>query len=248
MQNIGNWQKNAKNDFQAIKAGSPSSYWSSGLQKRFDLIQEVVDLKGKKLLDVGCGIGLFMNKFAEAGAIPTGVEPDEKKVKLANDERVKLSSGEKLPFADETFDIVFMHEVLEHVDDDQLTINEIFRVLKKEGVFINFVPNRLFPFETHGIYLFGKYIFGNIPLVTYCPYLYNRLTPHVRNYYYRNLRNLYSNHDYEVLLYTRVFPGFDGLSRRFGSVGRVLSSLLLKVEKSPLNIFGISHVLIVRKK
>ena len=77
--------------------------------------------------------------------------------------------AEELPFADNFFDIVFLNEVLEHVEDDKRTISESIRVLKVGGKIIIFAPNRLFPFETHGIFIGKKYIFDNFPFLNWLP-------------------------------------------------------------------------------
>ena len=56
-----------------------------------------------------------------------------------------------LPFLDNSLDIVVMNEVIEHVNNDHTTLREISRVLRNGGSCIIFAPNKLFPFETHGI-------------------------------------------------------------------------------------------------
>ena len=66
------------------------------------------------------------------------------------------------------------------------------RVLKPGGRLVVFVPNRLWLFETHGVYWRGVYHFGNIPLVNWLPdALRNKLAPHVRAYTGKQLRALF---------------------------------------------------------
>jgi SAM-dependent methyltransferase len=97
-----------------------------------------------------------------------------------------------LPYASASIDLVLSHEVLEHVEDDRLAVAEIVRVLRPGGRAVIFVPNRRYPFETHGIYWRGVYRFGNIPLVNYLPdALRDRLAPHVRAYTAAGLRRLF---------------------------------------------------------
>ena len=77
----------------------------------------------------------------------------------------------------------FANEVLEHVDDDAQAVRESYRVLAPGGQMAFYVPNRLYPFETHGWYWRGQYHFGNIPLINYLPNpVRNHLVPHVRAY------------------------------------------------------------------
>jgi len=83
--------------------------------------------------------------------------------------------------------------VLEHVADDALAAREMARVLRPAGRIILFVPNRGYPFETHGVYWRGRYHFGNIPLVNYLPSsLRNRLAPHVRIYTRTDLEEVFA--------------------------------------------------------
>ncbi len=67
--------------------------------------------------------------------------------------------------------------------NDRDTLREALRVTKPGGKVIIFAPNRFYPFETHGVYLGKRYVFGNIPLVNYLPDpIRNRLVPHARAY------------------------------------------------------------------
>src|SRR3954466_5352534 len=73
--------------------------------------------RGKKVLDVGCGAGTDLMRFARGGAIVTGVDLSSSAIDLArqNFEQqgvaadLREADGEALPFADETFDFVFAH-------------------------------------------------------------------------------------------------------------------------------------------
>lgn len=244
-----NWQKGTKDSSQ-IKQGSPSLEWTSGLARRFDLIEKYIDIKDKKFLDTGCGVGTFMAEFSKEGADVYGVDIDEKKVKIAQKQfdSVLKAPAEKLPFNKNFFDIVLLHEVIEHVNDDKQTIRECFRVLRSGGYLIIFAPNRLWPFETHGVYLRGKYHFGNIPLVTYLPdKIYKKLTPHVRNYRRKEIFRLFKGQSYRVIAKKRIFPGFDKLSSRIPIIGKLIQLKFGLLGKTPLSAFGISHFIIIQK-
>lgn len=246
-----NWQENAEGDFEKIKQGSPSSFWSSGLQRRLELTQKFVDFKGNKVLDVGCGTGMFLGKFKELGAEVYGIDVDEDKVRIAKEKYVNVmkAPAEDLPYKDKFFDIVWSHEVLEHVDNDRKAIQESIRVLKPGGKLVVFCPNKLWPFETHGIYLGNRYIFGNIPFVPWSPYpLYDLLTPHVRNYSNKKLEELFRNLPVQIVTHTHIFPGFDQIKRRSRILSKIVKAILYPLENTPLHNFGLSHFLIVEKK
>ena len=81
--------------------------------------------------------------------------------------------------------------------------------------FVIYAPNRLYPFETHGIYLGKRYIFGNIPLVNYLPsFLRRRLAPHVRAYRKGDLQALTRAWTSAGPQHTVIFPGFDNIAAR----------------------------------
>ncbi len=243
--------------------GKPGTYFTKGFQRRLDKITLLVDLNNKKILDMGCGEGVWTYEFAKFTApenvFASDYDPEQIERLKAESQKLKASipqenfvacPGEALAFEDNTFDIVFHNEVLEHVQDDQKTIDECLRVLKPGGLMIFFTPNTLWPFEQHGMFFRGKYYWGNIPLLPYMPnFIYKKFAPHVRNYSASNLRSKIqgSRFNNEIVHFTQVFSGFDGLARKFGVIGRGIQKLIHFLEKTPLHIFGISHFIIVQK-
>jgi hypothetical protein len=123
------------------------------------------------------------------------------------------------------------------------------RLLRPGGRMVVFVPNRGYPFETHGIYWRGKYIFGNIPLVNYLPRrLRSRLAPHVRAYSAGDLERLFAGLPLRILQRTVIFGAYDNLITRFGLLGRLLRALLQTLEATPLRYFGLSHFWVLERK
>jgi len=237
--------------------GKPGETFSKGFARRLRMMQERVEFKDKKILDLGCGKGVWLDQFRKLTDVENvyGEDVDSESIadliagKSQYAGRVVACPAESLTFPNDFFDIVFANEVIEHVDDDRKVTEEVLRVLKPGGVFIQFTPNRGWPFETHGIFLFGKYIWGNIPLIPWMPkFVYRFLAPHVRNYTNRDIRRLFKGLDAEIVHHSHIFPGFDGLSRRFGVVGRVIQKFFFFIERTPLHFFGISHFVIVRKR
>jgi SAM-dependent methyltransferase len=209
-----------------------------------------VDLEGKRILDMGCGVGAFVRRLGEYSTEVNGTDIDRERVAEGTREvpNLGLAVCEQLPFADGTFDVIILHEVLEHVTDDQQTLHEAKRVLAPGGNVVIFCPNRLYPFETHGIFLGKRYVFGNIPLVNYLPDgLRNRLVPHARAYSRRRLRRLYRRAGLRARLHSWVYPGFDHLMARRKVVGRLLRIVLYPLENTPLRIFGLSHFVVLVK-
>ncbi len=230
--------------------GHPSQIWTRGLERRLDMICRQVNLDDRRILDIGCGVGAFVRRLREFSPRVYGVDVDAEWVARGGEELpgLALAVGESLPFADGTFDVVLLHEVLEHVTDDQATLQEAARVLAPGGRVVIFCPNRLYPFETHGIFLGKRYLFGNVPLVNYLPdALRSRLVPHARAYTRGRLSGLYRRAGLRPLLHTYVYPGFDNVAARRKLVGRALRVLLYPLETTPLRIFGLSHFVVLAK-
>lgn len=107
--------------------------------------------KDKLILEVGCGVGIDLARFAKGGAKVTGIDLAEKSIELAkkNFSNQKLAAkllrgnGENLDFVENSFDCVYAHGVIQYTANDQDMVNEIFRVLKPGGVAIMMVYNRL---------------------------------------------------------------------------------------------------------
>ncbi len=237
---------------KAIRLGHPSYVWRFGQDRRLDLIRNHVPLEGARVLDVGCGIGAYLDKFRALTAEGFGVDVDAEKLESARRDKmlttIALAVSERLPFPDNTFDAVLLHEVIEHVSDDRLTIREAHRVAKQGAAVLIFAPNRLYPFETHGVYLGKRYIFGNIPLIGYLPNSLRRIfAPHVRAYRSQDINALFDGLEGEKVLHTQIYPGYDKIARRHQRVSDLFRRVTYFLESTPLRGFGLSHFVVWRK-
>lgn len=237
-------------DDRAIVLGHPSYVWREGQERRLGLIRQFVSLEGARILDVGCGLGLYARRLRELGSEVYGVDIDPERVREASKSlpNIEEASAESLPYPEGFFDVVLSHEVLEHVPDDVAATREAYRVLRRGGHLVVFAPNRLYPFETHGIYWCGKYRFGNIPLVNYLPDTWrDRLCPHVRAYTRRGLRQLLDGLHGRVVVHRRIFAGYDSIAVRKPRLARLLRRLTYPLEGTPLQVLGLSHFLVYEK-
>ncbi len=236
---------------KAAALGCPSYVWRSGQERRFDLIRHFVPLEGACVLDVGCGIGAYIRRIRQLSPRVYGVDIDEQRVRRGSTDlpNLLLAAGEHLPFADGTFDAVLLNEVIEHVRDDAATLREACRVARPGGAVVIFAPNRLYLFETHGVYLGKRYVFGNIPFVHYLPgFLRRRLVPHVRSYLTRDLRRVTVGLDARWLEHCVIYPGFDNIASRSKLLAKILRSVLYALERTPLQVWGLSHFLVLEKR
>jgi SAM-dependent methyltransferase len=98
-------------------------------------------LRGKRVLDVGCGTGVDLVRFAQGGARVTGVDIADGAITLARQNvaqrrlraELLVADGERLPFADGQFDYVFAHGVAQYTTDGGRLVREVHRVLAPGG-------------------------------------------------------------------------------------------------------------------
>jgi SAM-dependent methyltransferase len=103
------------------------------------------------VLDVGCGAGVEVVRFARAGARVTGVDVSDQAVVLSRrnlgcqglEAGLAVADGEALPFADNTFDFVYAHGVVQYAADDRGLVSECHRVLRPGGTAMFQVYNRV---------------------------------------------------------------------------------------------------------
>lgn len=202
------------------------------------------------VLENGCGMGMYLKRLTGSAKSAIGLEIETDRASRAAELGliVICGAGEQLPLTDEHFDMVLSHEVLEHVRDDRLCMQEIIRVLKPGGRLVLFVPNRGYPFETHGIYWKGKYCFGNKFGVNYLPRrIRNKLAPHVRVYSRGDIEKLLIGQPVRVLERRIIFGAYDNIIARWPVFGKVLRDFLYGLEGTPLRILGLSHFWVIEK-
>ena len=237
---------------KAAACGEPSYIWRAGQERRLKMILAAAGerLQGR-VLENGCGVGRYLEQLSAHARLVVGLEYDFDRACEARTrgEHITNAAGEALPFPDASFDLILSHEVLEHVQDDRRAAAEMARLLRPGGRAVVFVPNRGYPFETHGVFWRGRYHFGNIPLVNYLPLrLRNRLVPHVRVYTRPDLDKLFAGLPLRLVQRTVIFGAYDNIIARFGILGRLLRRMLQALEATPLRNFGLSHVWVLEKE
>lgn len=148
-------KKDIRNFWNKAPCGIKTTHEREGTKEFFEEIEEYrykeeacihkavgfEKYKGKKILEVGCGIGTDLSQFAKNGGIVYGIDLTSKGINLAKircnifklDADLMVADAENLPFKDNFFDLVYSSGVLHHTPNTHNAINEIYRVLKPKG-------------------------------------------------------------------------------------------------------------------
>lgn len=235
----------------AALRGEPSYVWRAGQERRLRMIARWTRLENGRVLEAGGGVGMYAARFRQQ--FTDDVQLFDIELERVAEARQTIptalvAAAEALPYPTDYFDAILSHEVLEHVVDDRQSVREMVRVLKPGGRMAIFVPNRWYPFETHGHYWRGQYHFGNTPLINYLPNVWrDRLAPHVRAYTRRGLLRLFDDQPVRLVQHRRIYGGYDNLIARLGTPARVVRDALYRLEGTPLDTFGLSHFLVMEK-
>lgn len=123
----------------------PVSRPEATFHKRVSAAVSSVKGEHRRVLDFGCGRGAAAALFAEAGHEVVGVDVAERLVAVAQDtvpaaEFYAIESESRLPFPDQSFDVCYSSEVIEHLFDIRAFMSEIARVLRGSGQFLLTTP------------------------------------------------------------------------------------------------------------
>ncbi len=162
---------------------------------------------GESILDIGCRHGEDIQQVLDSGfkGKVVGVDIDGEvlrrasvKFKGANNVEILRANAIELPFKDDSFDLVYSSEVIEHIEDVGSFLREVGRVLKKGGVLIVTTPSR---------YNYITAIGNLVPapckkrlrrLVYHIAPGDENVDPHVREYTYKELRRIFENNKFAV--------------------------------------------------
>ncbi len=124
---------------------------------RYAKVKGLVDGKGRKLLDIGCGApakcmkeGAFLSYIGHG----EGIDLEPRKI----DFPFKIGDIMEIPYGDKTFDVVTAIEVIEHIDNPPKAFREISRVLKDKGTFVMSTPTNNWLFTS--VWFFWEKTFG----------------------------------------------------------------------------------------
>jgi len=130
----------AKGYYEARKYKQGMGYFHHCLLELPSTLKFLGNVKGKKILDVGCGPGLYASLLIKKGAVVKGMDISKEFIGIAKKEAPAaefiIGDAEKLPYKNSEFDIVIAPLVLHYLNSWDEVLNGIHAVLKKGGIFI----------------------------------------------------------------------------------------------------------------
>lgn len=141
------WQAHVNNEYYTEAARGSDAYFREIEQRRYRThyhlpeLFDSLDGRGRRLLEVGCGIGVDSIQLAKRGFQVTAVDLTENALEIAAefaaqrgvDIDFRLGNAELLDFPDESFDVVYSFGVLHHTPNIERSVAEVHRVLRPGG-------------------------------------------------------------------------------------------------------------------
>ena len=212
------------------------------VSKRLQLLSQLHPFGGEISVDLGCGKGSYTSQLAQWYDVILAIDILPENLSIAR-ERLQSNglrkihffcgTGDALPIANESVDSVFMIEVLDHVPLLRPCFEEVFRILKRGGIFYLTVPNRMFPWEIHPVRFFGEFMEpGWFPFLPWFKFLHDRMAT-ARVFSRRGVRELGEGAGLSLV---GMETGYPPLEHRGGPR---LRSIMSWLETMPLKDFGL---------
>jgi 2-polyprenyl-3-methyl-5-hydroxy-6-metoxy-1,4-benzoquinol methylase len=107
--------------------------------------------KNAKILDIGCNYGsLIYNLYKKGYKNVYGIDINKKTIKEGKKyykeirSKIKIYNGKKIPYQDQSFDVVLMFDVIEHIPNiENFLKGQVYKILKKKGIFVFQTPNKI---------------------------------------------------------------------------------------------------------
>lgn len=227
-----------ENDARSVGALHGSARGQRNITGRIDAMARLAPLEGTRLLDIGCGSGEYTSVMSHNFEAVDAIDIEPERLELFEQQRphnatVAAMSANELNFDDDTFDVVTLIEVLEHLVDPVVALIEIRRVLKPGGRLLLTTPNRFWPIEQHGVLVGEKRYPGPYaPGLVWVKPLHRRFSD-ANAFTKKDLSTLARQAGMRLVDVTYMMPPLDSLG-----TGSKVHDALDKLETSPLSPLG----------
>lgn len=242
-----------------LGVSSAASIDDFAVEKRKTQILKHISLGGKTMLDIGCGNGLYTLALASLAKKTVGIDIRQEVLMQATINKTEIGrevefirgAAESLPLCGSIFDAVLFIEVLEHVQSEEGVLREANRVLRNGGYLLIYVPNKLYPFDEHGLRIGQRNLKGlyggSIPFFSWCPQLIRNKFENARIYTEGQIVRLVERHGFIIQTVDYIYPPLDRLGSEIAK--RVLRKLLSVLDHNRfLKRFGMSIFIVAQKR
>lgn len=194
---------------------NPQGWFYNELLEMPSTLELLGNVKGKKILDFGCGTGIYAKLLTSKGAKVKGFDISPEMIKIAKTENpkldLKIGTGNKIPF-DEKFDIVLASLVVHYFSDWNKMLREIKRVLKKGGIFVFSTGNPVHESREKKVIgkkkytLFGDYFSEGKKSVSWKDNDGKKMQMPYFHKTYETIINLLLSNGFEIIGYKDCFP------------------------------------------
>jgi len=236
-------------------ASTVTSFKDYGVEKRRSQICHYADLNDKVVLDVGCGNGIYTLTIATYAKQVVGIDINKKALYQALTNQVGcntlkvhfvLMSAEALGFLKDYFDVVVCIETLEHIQKQQDALRRVHTLLKDGGKLVLYVPNKFYPFETHGIRI-SNFAINHplIPLFSFAPNFIRRRFERARIYTSKEITTLLINSVFMINALDYMLPPLDRLKNNV--LKKTFRKVFSLLERTKLKVFAMSILVVATK-
>ncbi len=172
-------------------------WWRMVYAEQYDMFESNLTPERRCILDIGCGLGFFLQLGGERGWKTLGIEPSRQACEYAwglGLDVVNDVLGEKQANGLGTFDVVHMHDVLEHVSDAVGMVGLCHKLIEPGGLFCVVVPNDYNPLQQ----VLRDHL-GYEPWWVSSP-------EHINYFDFESLEHLLRSTGFDILLKTTTFP------------------------------------------
>lgn len=177
--------------------GKPELLANPRIKVMTDIVNSL-NLNKKNILDIGCFDGTFLSMITNRNNNFYGVDASDYAVKQSSKKGIQVKQFffddvTKIPFQDNFFDLIIAGEIIEHIYDTDFFLEEIRRLLKRNGFFLISTPN---------LASLGRRLllfFGMSPIIEVSP---NEIDSpgHIRYFTFKTQRKLLEKHGFKILI------------------------------------------------
>ena len=234
--------------------GRPADFDAELVVRRIKLVKEIPDFTGKdySLLDIGCGNGASMFSLSKSMKNCVGIDITNEHEEEFKNYRIENGIGNcELRILDvveseaqEKFDRIISFEVIEHLSDE-LGVSYYFDSLKDDGIIAISVPNKWWPFETHGASL-PLLPWNRVPFFSWLPKPIHEKFANARIYTKKRIFKLLENYGFEILSHQYITTPLDVLPS--GKIKHWLLQNIFNTVTTKMPIKAPAIFIVVRKR